>query len=469
MSESEYFTIRDVAVVLKITEQTVRNLVRSGSIKANKVGKQWVITKNDIEEYIKTGKISIEPGDHPRVSSDIPSIVALSFFSGAMGLDLGMENAGVKAILACEIDKSCRLTIQANRPDIGLIGDVLKYSADDIRKMASISADTDIDVIFGGPPCQAFSTAGNRKGFQDDRGNVFLRYLDIVSDLKPKYVVIENVRGLLSAPYHRDPNDPKSKYVKGGALLHTINKLEKAGYAVSFNLYNSANYGAPQIRERVVIIGCRNGVKAPYLIPTHSKDGEYNLPKWITLGDALEGLDLSDPHFVKFPEDRLKYYRILKAGQYWKNLPVELQKEALGKSYYLGGGKTGFLRRLSFDAPSPTLVTHPAMPATDLGHPIEDRPLCVEEYRRIQGFPDDWKICGNMLDQYRQIGNAVPISLGEAIGKMIIGLMNKSEPVANPNFNYSRYKNTDEMSWMEEMFPELSRKQVSRHQTTLSV
>jgi len=147
----------------------------------------------------------------------------------------------------------------------------------------------------------------------------------------------------------------------------------------------------------------------------------------------------------------LRYYRILQEGQYWKNLPVEMQKEAMGNSFYLGGGKTGFYRRLSYSKPSPTLVTHPAMPATDLAHPVKDRPLSVEEYSCIQEFPSSWVICGSLLDQYRQIGNAVPIALGAAIGKTILAHMNGKKTQNIYGFPYSRYKFTDDISWEHEM------------------
>jgi len=172
------------------------------------------------------------------------------------------------------------------------------------------------------------------------------------------------------------------------------------------------------------------------------------LPQWRTLSDALARLPESvEHHHVTFPEERLRYYRILKEGQYWKHLPVDLQKEAMGASYHLGGGKTGFYRRVSFSKPSPTLVTNPAMPATDLCHPIEYRPLSVEEYKCIQEFPASWYICGSLIDQYKQIGNAVPIALGEAIAKAILAHKAKEKPPEFNGFPYSRYKYTDDVSW----------------------
>ena len=122
----------------------------------------------------------------------------------------------------------------------------------------------------------------------------------------------------------------------------------------------------------------------------------------------------------------------------------------MGKSYYSGGGKTGFLRRLAWNKPAPTLVTHPAMPATDLAHPKENRPLSVEEYKRIQEFPDDWKIAGPLIQQYKQIGNAVPVSLGYALGSLINSLIKGRKIKVVKNFKYSRYKRTNHVEWQED-------------------
>lgn len=367
-------------------------------------------------------------------------IKALSFFSGAMGLDNGLEKAGIETILACEFDKYCQLTIKKNRPKLPLLGDLSQYSVEDIRKAAGLRFSETPDLIVGGPPCQAFSSAGKRKGFQDDRGNIFLIFLDRLIALRPKYFVIENVRGLMSAEHNGQ---------KGGAMSHIIQRLEKAGYNVTFNLYNSANFGSPQSRERYVIMGTLSKTKLPFLKPTHSQNGIFNLPKWKTLREAIGDLRDANHDHTSFPEKRLKYYRMLKAGQNWRNLSEELQKEALGKSYHLGGGKTGFLRRLDWNKPAPTLVTSPTMPATDLAHPEELRPLSVQEYKRIQEFPDKWIIEGPIIQQYKQIGNAVPCSLGAAIGALIID-HHKEEIEAYErftNFPYSRYKNTCDSNW----------------------
>lgn len=453
--ERSALSVDEMSGILDCSAQYVRSLIRKGKIPAVQVGKTWIIDSAVLEKKQLLFDIVRDVPDQVRKSADIPEIVALSFFSGALGLDCGLEKAGIHPLLASEIEPNTRKTILLNRPDIGLIGDINAYNAADVRKFAGISEDQEIDLIIGGPPCQAFSTAGQRKGFDDARGNVFLTFIDRVLELRPKYAVIENVRGILSAPFESEetaksfgfvPETPEEK--KGGALLHILSKLEKGGYTVTFNLYNAANYGAPQIRERVVFFCSRDGERVPYLNPTHDERGRFNLPKWKVLNDAIGDLNESDQECAVFPERRLRYYRMLKAGQNWRYLPENLQKEALGGAYNTGGGKVGFLRRLDWNKPSPTLVTDPTMPATDLCHPDRDRPLSVQEYKRIQEFPDDWKLFGSLKDKYRQMGNAVPISLGYAIGKQIVRLINK-ENIAEPpeNFPFSRYVNTNETAF----------------------
>ena len=442
---ADFVSVEDAARTIGLSKQAVTKLIRDGLLSADKVGNAWVTTPARLDAYLEARNLRPEPQDHGAVRPGERRIVALSFFSGALGLDLGMEEAGIEAALFCENDRKCRMTIASTRPERALIGDIRKYGAEEILSMAGVPEGRGVDVMFGGPPCQAFSTAGARKAFDDDRGNVFLRYLDLVEEIRPRYVVIENVRGLLSTPYPMREGEPSKK---GGAFKIVLSRLEKAGYATSFNLYNAANFGAPQVRERLVVIAKLGGEKVGYLTPTHSRDGAFGLPVWKTFGEAVRGLDEASMHHADFPEKRLRYFRMLKEGQYWKDLPPAVAKEAMGKSYELSGGKTGFYRRLSFGKPCPTLVTSPTMPATDLCHPTRDRPLSVEEYKRVQGFPDDWRICGSMADQYRQIGNAVPVALGRAIGRAILDDMaGVAADGRFEGFPYSRYVRTSDRTW----------------------
>ena len=451
-----FMSTKDAASSLGVSAQRIRTLLRKGVLTGQQVGKIWVVDPETVSQYVDK-KVCGNPSDKLGKIKSKKSVKALSFFSGAMGLDLGLEKAGIEVILACEKDKKCRETILANKPDIALIGNIVNYTPDEIVKHTGLE-NVEIDLMVGGPPCQTFSTAGNRGGFNDERGDSFLSYLDLILNIRPKYAVIENVRGLLSAPLKHRPHSERglgkealsSDELRGGALKYIIDLLESNGYGVSFNLYNTANFGVPQTRERVVIICNRDGEKVPYLNPTHSNNPAFGLPPWITLKDAISDLLESSAEHIVFPDNRLKYYKMLKSGEYWKHLPVDLQKEALGKSYYSGGGKTGFLRRLAWEKPSCTLLTHPAMPATDICHPTQDRPLSIQEYKRIQQFPDDSILCGSIIDQYKQIGNAVPIGLGEAIGKAIINHLNKESVIPPKEFPFSRYKNTDDVSWQHQ-------------------
>jgi len=472
------YSVTQVAEHLKCSEQYVRKMIRLGKLNAERVGKTWIIPVDNLEEIVfeveenkpKNQKVQDRIGKR---DYDSNKLNVLSFFSGAMGLDLGLEKAGLNILLACEIDEASKKTITFNDNQVGLIGNLLDYSTDDILKYANINSYKQVDVIVGGPPCQAFSTAGKRMGFQDERGNVFLKFIDIILKIQPKYIVIENVRGLLYTPMSIQIEDDvaknfdfDTKSVSGSSLYYIKKKLEKGGYNISFNLYNSANFGVPQIRERVVIIGTKRKDKVPYLEPTHSENGIHNLKKWNTVRNVLSDLDCKSCESVNFSENRLYYIKMLTEGQNWKNLPIEIQPEAMGNSFYLGGGKTGFFRRLAWNKPSPTLVTHPAMPATELAHPTEPRPLSIEEYKRIQQFPDEWMIQGSTIDKYRQIGNAVPVNLGYAIGRCLYNHLN-NKPVKIPfGFQYSRYRKTSDIEWEVE-FKKSIRLLQSKHNKNL--
>ena len=447
-------SVAEASKTLSVTEQQVRRLAISGKIQGKKISGAWVLSGDSVKALATASGTLVSPSPKTRRKQG-SSMKVLSFFSGAMGLDLGLELAGLETILTCEFDKWSRETIKKNRPELPVLGDIWHHNAESVREAAGLSSTEEIDVIAGGPPCQAFSTAGNRKGFEDTRGNVFLHFIDLAIELQPRYLILENVRGLLSAAMKHRPHSERTEdrplledEQPGGALRHIVRNLKAKGYGVSFNLYNAANYGAPQTRERVVMICTRDASAVPYLPPTHSDDELFGLRPWRTFRDATHDLVESEMHSLNFPEDRLHFYRMLGPGQYWKHLPEELQKEALGNSYYSGGGKTGFLRRLAWDRPAPTLVTHPAMPATDLAHPTELRPLSIEEYKRIQAFPDHWEILGPLVQQYKQVGNAVPVPLGEAVGKQIIAHALGKAPKAPAGFKFSRYKNTSDQDFV---------------------
>lgn len=347
-------------------------------------------------------------------------LTAISLFSGAMGLDLGLENAGFEVLACVENDKFCVETIKENRPELKLYPEDINL-VDPLKILNDLKLKPgDVDLVVGGPPCQPFSTAGKRRGLEDFRGNVIVRFLDYVKAIKPKYFILENVRGIYYAKLSIAPPEYKEYEeiinIPGSVVYFLFQEFSKLGYSISFNLYDASFYSVPQKRERFIMFGSSDGSVVAIPTPT-SKD------KPLTLKNAIGHIQKEPQEFVKLREVHLKYLKKLKSGQYWKDLPEELQEEAMGKSYKLSGGKTGFYRRLSWDKPSPTLVTYPAMPATMLVHPDVLRPLSVQEYALIQQFPEDWKFTGNLTKIYKQIGNAVPVGLGKMAGESIINHM----------------------------------------------
>ena len=373
---------------------------------------------------------------------------AISLFSGAMGLDLGIERAGFDIRVCVEMDKWAVETIHANT-DIPVINaDINHVSTEEILRVANLRRE-DVTLVVGGPPCQAFSTAGRQRGLADFRGNVILQYLRVVSDIRPEYFILENVRGILSAKLNAVPDEYKEyekiKDFKGSVLEFITSQFKELGYSISYALLDAANYGVPERRERVVIIG-HMGARIPIPSPTHSKEGIHGTQRWVTLRDVIGDMELrQDLRFIPLRAKSVEYMKMLTEGQNWRDLPPKMAEQAMGKAYFLTGGKTGFLRRLSFDEPSPTLVTSPTMPATLLCHPTQLRPLSIEEYARIQQFPDTWKFRGRIETIYKQIGNAVPVGLGYAVGrqimKSILGELDDREEVRN-RVPYSRYLNT---------------------------
>lgn len=372
----------------------------------------------------------------------------ISLFSVAMGLDLGIEKAGVKIRVCVEKDKWAAQTIRANTSIPVIERDINDVPTDEILAAAGIGRQ-DVTLVIGGPPCQAFSTAGKQKGFADFRGNVMLQYLRVVRDIMPEFFIMENVRGLQSAKLNSVPAEYAEfepiKDVKGSAFHFMVAEFRKLGYSISHALLNAANYGVPEKRERIVVIGHR-GERVPIPSPTQSENGEFGTKKWNTLRSCIGDMEhRTDLHYTELRKRSLPYMKIMKEGQNWRNLPEDMAMQAMGKAYFLSGGKTGFLRRLKFDEPSPTLVTSPTMPATLLCHPTQLRPLSIEEYARIQQFPDSWTFNGPLETIYKQIGNAVPVRLGQAVGQQIMRFINgqtSANEEARNKIPYSRYKNT---------------------------
>ncbi|GFI64806.1 modification methylase BspRI [Lachnospiraceae bacterium] len=264
---------------------------------------------------------------------------------------------------------------------------------------------------------------------------------------------MENVKGIVSAPLkhvptaEREKDDPEQRL--GTVLDVILSEFKKLGYRTVYGVLDAVNYGVPQFRERFVLIGSRDSEDIFLPMPTHFQIHQNPDYRWKTVGDVIKDLEDAPGEYTPLSGDRKKYLHMVPEGGNWKDLPQEIIPVAMGGAYESGGGKVGFYRRLSYVQPSPTITTSPAQKATMLCHPKQDRPLSIREYARIQQFPDDWKFIGTISAKYRQIGNAVPVGLAEAIGKAIISTANSTSTIETKRFRgtgvHNRIKNAMEL------------------------
>lgn len=324
--------------------------------------------------------------ENATVSLDCGEVTAIELFAGAGGLALGLEQAGIKTVEYVEFDKACCETLKANRPNWNVV-------CDDIHNVDFTQYEGKIDIVTGGFPCQAFSFAGKKLGFEDTRGTLFHEFARCVKEVQPKMFLAENVRGLV---FHDN----------GRTLSTIISVLESLGYHTQQKIMNACYYGVGQKRERIVIIGIRDDLDINFDFPLADE-------KWTTLRDALK--DCPKSIGESYSEKKRKVLDLVPAGGCWVDLPQEVAKEYMGKSYYSGGGRRGMARRISWDEPSLTLTCSPSQKQTERCHPDETRPFTVREYARIQSFPDDWTFSGGIADQYKQIGNAVPVEMARRV------------------------------------------------------
>lgn len=381
-----------------------------------------------------------EPGGKPLVSPPVEkirkrkknSLNQVSLFSGAFGLDLGFMAAGFDQRMALDLDVDSSKTITANLPDLPFVReDIEKVTTKNILDISGLGIG-EIDVLVGGPPCQPFSTAGKRMGLNDPRASPLKEFVRVIKEAQPRCFVMEEVEGLKSARLKHVPVSEAGRPLtpeeeKGSAFKLIIEMLNGTGYKFTYSILNAADYGAPQVRNRLIFIGLREG--EPSLpTATHSEvpqlrwNGEATSP-WDTLWDVTADLQGESQEFSNLSAKSKSYMGSVPPGGNWRNLPEEKIKGAMGGAYTSGGGKMGYYRRLSWDTPSPTVVTSPTQMATLFCHPEELRPLSVEEYKRTQGFPDDWYLPKSTAAKYKLIGNAVPVYLSYAIAQKVTELL----------------------------------------------
>ena len=339
---------------------------------------------------------------------------AIDLFSGAGGLHLGFERAGYSIKLCLDNDALVERTHKRNFPNIPFINDdIRKVPASKIKKYRDGST---IDVVIGGPPCQGFSTIGKRvssnpnvRAEHDPRNELVLTYANLIKELRPKFIVMENVKGILTLE-------------KGAYLKNVLRLLKEAGYNAQYKLINMADYGVPEIRERVIILGNRVGLPVEFPQPDHSDKPEDGLLPWNNCWDVIKDLvDLGDtPEFnhvaLKHTEKNVTRYKLIPEGGRLPEgaLPPELYRKNFGNTF----------KRLSRTRPALTMV--PGNDAFPI-HPILHRSLTVREAARIQTFPDTIIFEGNRRQQGHQVGNAVPPMFSEKLAVFITGQINKAK------------------------------------------
>ncbi len=329
----------------------------------------------------------------------IKTLKTIELFAGAGGLALGIERAGFKTLGLVEFDKNATDTLTYNRPQWKVIhDDIANISKLDLEEYFRIKKG-DLDLLSGGSPCQSFSYAGKRLGLEDARGTLFYHYAIFLEKLQPKMFLFENVKGLLT-------HDNGKTYE---IILHIF---KTQGYTVKKEVLNAWDYNVPQKRERLITIGIRNDLVSKI---------NFNFPKKYKYRPVLRDIlnDCPKSEGAKYSFTKAEIFKLVPAGGYWRDIPQDIAKNYMKSCWDMQGGRTGILRRMSLDEPSLTILTSPSQKQTDRCHPTEARPFTVRESARCQTFPDEWSFCGSVAQQYKQIGNAVPVNLAFEIGKKI--------------------------------------------------
>lgn len=406
---TETISTSNFADILGVSKATLLKWERNGKFVPHNdgYGNKFFFTKELLDVPQVSEMVNSSWDEELKIRPSRP-YTSIELFAGAGGLALGMELAGFSHVLLNDNNHDSCLTLKRNRP-------AWNIAKGDIRNLHFENYKDKVDIITGGFPCQAFSYAGNKGGFEDARGTLFFELARAVKEVNPKVFLCENVKGLKSHD--------------GGNTLKVIRKvIAELGYTlVEPRVLQAIKYKVPQKRERLIMLAIRNDLASKVVF--HWPSPYYRV---MTLRDAFYKGELYDKDVPAsagqhYPEKKRKVMELVPMGGYWRDLPEDLQREYMGGSYLLEGGKTGMARRLSLDEPSLTLTCAPAQKQTERCHPVETRPLTVREYARVQTFPDDWAFEGNLTSQYRQIGNAVPVNLAYAVGRSIVRLLNDIE------------------------------------------
>lgn len=401
----DFYSLAEVADMLSVSKETLRRWDRNGKLKPvrHPINNYRVYPFESLKVFEQLGYMfSTDEPDEPEEPHRDFGVVEL--FAGAGGLALGLEKAGLKCKLLNEIEKWPCETLRRNRPNWNVV-------EQDVAQLDFTPFHGQIDVVTGGFPCQAFSYAGKKLGLDDARGTLFYEFARAVKEIQPLVALGENVRGLVA---HED----------GRTLAGMVSILDELGYdVVPPQVLKAIHYRVPQKRERLFLVAIRRGTGINFNYPQPHKE-IFTVRDALKAGRLFETDAPASPGQI-YPPRKKEIMAMVPPGGYWRDLPIEIQKEYMLKSFYLGGGKTGMARRMSWDEPSLTLTCSPAQKQTERCHPEETRPFTIREYARIQTFPDDWEFAGPLGAQYKQIGNAVPVNLAYAMGVELVRALNE--------------------------------------------
>jgi DNA (cytosine-5)-methyltransferase 1 len=335
----------------------------------------------------------------------------ISLFSGAGGLDIGLERAGFRAISLCEIEPIFCETLRANQGRDLADGRAYLKNARilnaDIREISAkeLSAGSQADLVVGGPPCQAFSSSGKQLSVLDPRGLLIHEFIRLIDEVRPRTFLFENVRGLVTA---RDGGGEP-----GGVIHGLLKRFQNLGYSCRASLLNAADHGAPQRRVRCFIIGSRRGTAPLFPEPTHQKTADMFHKPWVSLRSFLEMYADPDPTQYVYPTKAL--------ARDLCRIPDGSGLISPGRTENTRpGGHWGYRQG--------TFISDTGLPArTVMGSASQDwirwqgvlRRLTLREVTLLQGFPRDWEILGTKAQRFKQVGNAVPTVFGELLGGVL--------------------------------------------------
>ena len=412
--DTELLTVAQTASYMQLSEKTVRRMINTGALQASKLNnRSWRVRACDIETYLaatsnsKTADIKSMAAPMEQLQLDMFDKAAprlISLFSGCGGMDAGFKKAGFNIVWANDFDADAQAIYSLNLGEIDR-RDIMTVGEDEIP---------DGDILTAGFPCQPFSNAGNRKGVHDSRGMLYKECLRIIERKKPKVIVFENVKGLLS-----------TKYIDGrnlsDVLVEDLTEMEGVGYNVVYQLVNASDYGVPQNRQRVLFIGVRKDLGKTFVFPKKQSKENLTLRHVLTVpDDAPNNVDWA------FSPQALEMLNYIPEGGSWKDVPYEHLAPRFQrirdnmKKYH----SPNFYRRFSRDEICGTITASAQPENCGIIHPTENRRYTVREVARIQTFPDDFKFITDtpkdITAMYKVIGNAVPVNLAYTIASAIM-------------------------------------------------